>query len=239
VSTRRTARGRRRATYDSEQTAGARQPRIDPFGLPLQDPALARLILICGHSGAGKTTFSKALVARLNELTRESFFLLDKDTAYSSYSARVMGLLTGDPDDRDSEVFLRELREPEYAGILGIARENLDIGVNVVLCAPFSREVKARTVFDAGAMGVADGTRISVIWVTVPESVARERIEQRGERRDRYKLAHWDEYRARRFEPVAADYPELLMFDNTAYAESRVLDIVKAIVFPAAAPGPR
>lgn len=57
---------------------------------------MARLIFICGHSGAGKTTLSKALVRRLNELTRESFFLLDKDTAYSKYSARVMGLLTGD-----------------------------------------------------------------------------------------------------------------------------------------------
>lgn len=200
---------------------------------------LARLILICGHSGAGKTTLSKALVGRLNELTRESFFLLDKDTAYSSYSARVMGLLTGDPDDRDSEVFLRELREPEYTGILDIARENLDIGVNVVLCAPFSREVKSRTVFDAGALGVAAGTRISVIWVTVPENIARERIVERGERRDRYKLEHWDEYRARRFEPSAGEYPELLILDNTLHSDSRTLEIVKAIVFPGPATGPR
>ena len=137
-------------------------------------------------------------------------------------------MLTGDPDDRDSEVFLRE---PEYDGLLGIAHENLEIGVNVVLCAPFSREVKSRRVFDAAALGMPAGTRISVIWVTVPEGTARERIEKRGERRDRYKLEHWDEYRARRFEPAAADYPELLVFDNTVYRESRALDIVKAIVF--------
>jgi len=145
-----------------------------------------------------------------------------------------MGLLTGDPDDRDSEVFLRELREPEYTGMLDIARENLDIGVNVVLCAPFSREVKARTVFDAGALGVAAGTRVSVVWVTVAESVARERIARRGERRDRYKLTHWDEYRARRFEPAAGEYPGLLIFDNTDWSASRAARIADAIVHPEA-----
>lgn len=200
---------------------------------------MARLIFICGHSGAGKTTISKALVTRLNEFTRESFFLLDKDTAYSKYSARVMGLLTGDPDDRDSEVFLRELREPEYTGMLDITRENLEIGVNVVLCAPFSREVRSRRVFDAAALGMAAGTRISVIWVSVPEEIARARIAKRAERRDRYKLAHWDEYRARRFEPAAADYPGLLILDNSTYSESRTLDIVKAIVFPEPAVAPQ
>lgn len=193
---------------------------------------MARLIFICGHSGAGKTTISRTLVRRLNELTRESYFLLDKDTAYSKYSSRVMGLLTGDPDDRDSEVFLRELREPEYNGMLDITRENLDIGVNVVVCAPFSVEVKSRRIFDAASLGVPADTAISAIWVTVPEQVARERIEKRGERRDRYKLEHWDEYRRRRFEPVAADYPGLLIYDNSIYSESRTLEIVKAIVFP-------
>jgi predicted kinase len=197
---------------------------------------LARLIFICGHSGAGKTTISRSLVRRLNELTRENYFLLDKDTAYSKYSSKVMGLLTGDPDDRDSEVFLRELREPEYNGMLDITRENLDIGVNVVVCAPFSVEVKSRRIFDARALGVAADTAISVIWVTVPEQVARERIERRGERRDRYKLEHWDEYRRRRFEPAAGDYPGLLFYDNTIYSESRTLEIVKAIVFPEPAP---
>lgn len=200
---------------------------------------MARLILICGHAGAGKTTLSRDLVRRLNEMTRESYFLLDKDTVYSSYSARVMGLLTGDPDDRDSEVFLRELREPEYSGLLDIARENLDIGVNVVICAPFSREVKSRRVFDAAALGVAAGTRISVIWVSVAEDLARARIRKRGERRDRYKLDHWDEYRARRFEPAAGEYPELLIYDNTEASESRTLEIVKAIVFSATGPAPR
>lgn len=194
---------------------------------------MARLIFICGHAGAGKTTLSRALVRRLNAMSRESFFLLDKDTAYSNYSARVMGLLTGDPDDRDSEVFLRELRAPEYDGMLDIARENLDIGVNVVLCAPFSREVKSRSVFSAQGLGVAAGTRIDVIWVTVPEAVARARIEARGERRDRYKLAHWDAYRARRFEPAAADYPGLLVFDNAEFSEARTQEIADALLHPA------
>ena len=101
-----------------------------------------------------------------------------------------------------------------------------------------TREVKSRKVFDAAAMGLDAGTRISVVWVTVAETVARQRIEQRGERRDRYKLTHWDEYRARRFEPVPGEYPGMLLFDNTLYSEVRTLEIARAILSPGPAAVP-
>ena len=182
---------------------------------------MPRLIFFTGHSGTGKTTLSKRAVPRLHALTLENFAFLDKDTVYGGYSARVMRLLTGDPDDRDSPTFLQNLREPEYDGLLAVTRENLEIGVNVVVCAPFSREVKSGRLFDPDALGMPAGTRIAVVWLTLDEHEARRRIEARGHRRDRYKLAHWDEYRVRRFEPTAAEYPQMLIHDNTHADEAR------------------
>lgn len=178
---------------------------------------MARLILFTGHAGTGKTTLSKLAVPMLHRQTGQSFFLLDKDTVFGAYSANVMRLLTGDGDDRDSQTFLDNLREPEYNGLLDIARENLELGVNVVVCAPFSREVKSRRLFDLSALNMPAQTSLSVVWVTIDEEVARQRIIMRGHRRDAYKLAHWDMYRKRRFEPQPGEYPQLLIHDNTTH----------------------
>ncbi len=174
-----------------------------------------RLIVFAGHAGTGKTTLARIAVPRLHELTGESFCVLDKDTVYGAFSSKVMGLLTGDADDRDSPTYLDNLRDEEYSGLLDIARENLALGVNVVLVGPFSREVRSRRMFDAGALGMPVGTPIRVVWVWLDEATARERIVARGDHRDRYKLHHWDEYRKRRFDPDPAQFPELIRYDNS------------------------
>lgn len=190
---------------------------------------MARLVFIAGHAGTGKTTLARRAVPLLHARTGESFCVLDKDTVYGAYSAKVMGLLTGDPDDRDSPTYLEHLRDQEYAGLLEIAAENLALGVNVVLVGPFSREVKSKRVFDPAALGAPPGTRISVVWVALDEATARARIVARGDARDRYKLAHWNDYRKRRFDPDPAEFPALLRFDNAAFDEAAFERLVAAI----------
>ncbi len=190
---------------------------------------MSRLIFFTGHAGVGKTTLSKMAVQQLHVLTGESFFLLDKDTVYSAYSAKVMGLITGDPHDRDSPTFLQNLRQPEYDGLLDIARDNLAIGVNVVICAPFSQEVKSRKLFDVQALGMPANTRIHVAWITIDEELAKLRIISRGDMRDKYKLAHWDEYRTRRFEPKEGEYPKMSIFNNTQFDADKFAELVKKL----------
>ncbi|MGD9943024.1 MAG: AAA family ATPase [Burkholderiaceae bacterium] len=192
---------------------------------------MARLIFFAGHAGTGKTTLAKRAVPLLHAQTGQSFCLLDKDTVYGTYSAKVMGLLTGDPNDRDSPTYLENLRDPEYAGLLDIARENLALGVNVVLVGPFSREVKSRLLFDPPRLAMPEGTTVSVVWVLLDEATAKARIIARGNERDQYKLAHWDEYRVRRFDPDPTEFPELLRFDNTVFdaqAFERLIDALAA-----------
>jgi hypothetical protein len=156
------------------------------------------------------------LIGRLMKATGSPFCLLDKDTLYGGYSAAAMGMLTGDPNDRDSPLFLEHLREPEYRGLIDTARDNLELGVSALVVGPLSREVRERRLFDRAWLGVGDDVSVRVAWVHVSEETAQQRIVARANPNDAYKLAHWDEYRQRRFVPAGDMCNDLLMFDNTA-----------------------
>jgi predicted kinase len=174
------------------------------------------LVFFCGHAGTGKTTLAKRLIAPLMRAAGTGFCLLDKDTLYGGYGAAAMGMLTGDPNDRDSPLFLQHLRDPEYRGLIDTARDNLALGIGALVVAPLSREVRERRLFDRAWLGVSDDVEIRVVWVHTEEETARQRILKRNHPSDAYKLAHWDEYRQRRFVPEGAALEGLLMFDTTA-----------------------
>ncbi|WP_114810919.1 AAA family ATPase [Paraburkholderia kururiensis] len=181
---------------------------------------MARLIFICGHAGTGKSTLAKRLIAPLMRATGEAFCLLDKDTLYGRYSAAAIGALTGDPNDRDSPLYLQHLRDPEYLGLIDTARENLELGISVIVIGPLSREVRDRRLFDRAWLGVGADVAIRIVWVYASEETAHRRIVARGNPNDAYKLAHWDEYRQRRFVPSGAACEGLLMFDSTAPSDA-------------------
>jgi predicted kinase len=126
-----------------------------------------------------------------------------------------MGALTGDPNDRDSPLYLQHLREPEYQGLLDTARENLELGVSVIVVGPLSREVRERKLFDRHWLGVGSDVKLRIVWVYTSEETAHARIIARHNPNDAYKLAHWDEYRQRRFAPSGKAREGLNMFDNT------------------------
>lgn len=177
---------------------------------------MTHLVFFCGHAGTGKTTVAKRLIGPLMRATGEAFCLLDKDTLYGRYSAAAIGALTGDPNDRDSPLYLQHLRDAEYQGLLDTARENLELGISAVVVGPLSREVRDRRLFDRQWLGVAADVVIRIVWVYTSEDTAHRRIVARHNPNDAYKLAHWDEYRQRRFVPSGAARKGLLMFDNTA-----------------------
>jgi predicted kinase len=177
---------------------------------------VTHLVFFCGHAGTGKTTLAKKLLVPLMQASTTPCCLLDKDTLYGGYSAAAMAMLTGDPNDRDSPLFLQHLRDPEYRGLIDTARDNLQLGVSAVVVAPLSREIRERRLFDREWLGIDDNVKLRVVWVHTAEQVARQRITQRADPNDAYKLAHWDEYRQRRFEPSGEMCDDLLMFDNTA-----------------------
>ncbi|GLU34570.1 ATP-binding protein [Trinickia caryophylli] len=191
---------------------------------------MTHLVFFCGHAGTGKTTLAKRLIGPLMRATNEAFCLLDKDTLYGRYSAAAMHALTGDANDRDSPLYLQHLREPEYQGLLDTARENLELGISAVVVGPLSREIRDRRLFDRAWLGIGENIDIRIVWVYTSEETAHARIVARRNPNDAYKLAHWDEYRQRRFHPAEAAREGLLMFDNTAPTQADYDGLLDALV---------
>jgi predicted kinase len=191
---------------------------------------MTHLIFFCGHAGTGKTTLAKRLFPQLARASAEPFCLLDKDTLYGAYSAAAMNALTGDPDDRDSPLFLQHFRDPEYRALIDTARENLELGVSVVVVAPLTREVREGRLFDRAWLRIGEDVTVRVVWVHVTEALARERIIARGDPNDAYKLAHWDEYRQRRFVPEGPTSRALLRFDNSAPSDDADGELLKQLL---------
>jgi predicted kinase len=191
-------------------------------------PSAPRLILFAGHAGSGKTTLAKKALPLIVEKTGENFFFLDKDTVYGAYSAHVMELTTKNPNDRDSLFYLQNLRNWEYAGLIAITKENLQLGVNVILVGPFSSEIQSGRMFKPQELGVPSVSSIRIAWIDLEESEAKSRMEQRADPRDEYKLQHWDEYTKRRVEPP--EHAAIQRFDNLHFSEIQFEKLIDHLI---------
>jgi predicted kinase len=197
---------------------------------------MTHLIFFCGHAGTGKTTLAKRLIGPLIRATGEAFCLLDKDVLYGPVGTAAMKALTGEPNDRDSPLFLQHFRDPEYRGLIDTARDNLELGVNVIAVAPLSREVRDRQLFDPAWLRIGADIAIRVVWIEASDDTVRSRIAARGHPADAWKLAHWDEYRTRRFVPTGDVCRGLLRVDTTSLVE-RDFDALVAKLLAADAGG--
>lgn len=177
-----------------------------------------RLILFSGHAGTGKSTLAKRALPKIIERTGEDFFFLDKDTAYGAFSAQMMKLTTGNPNDRDSPFYLDNIRDFEYSGLIDIVRENLELNVNVILVGPFSREIHSGKMFDPKQLNIPLNTHIQIAWIHLADDTAKERMIKRADPRDDWKLEHWNEYLKRRTPPPT--HPSIHHFDNTTFDEN-------------------
>ncbi len=191
-------------------------------------PTAPRLILFAGHAGTGKTTLAKKALPLIIEKTGEDFFFLDKDTVYGAYSSHVMGLTTNNPNDRDSPFYLENLRDWEYAGLIAIAKENLQLGVNIILVGPFSKEIQSGRMFNPEALGVPSTSSIKIAWIDLDENEARHRMEKRADPRDEWKLQNWDQYTRRRVDPP--EHIAIQRFDNLHFDEAKFENLIDHLI---------
>ena len=96
-----------------------------------------------------------------------------------------------DPNDRDSKYFKRTFREPIYATLFDIARENLTIQ-DVVVVGPFTREL--RDPDRPSKLSRLPGGAVEVHYVFCPAETRRRRLAKRGKPRDQAKLRDWEQY---------------------------------------------
>ena len=191
-------------------------------------PLSPRLILFAGHAGTGKSTLAKKALPLIVEKTGEDFFFLDKDTVYGAFSAHVMELTTNNPNDRDSPFYLDHLRDWEYRGLIDIARENLLLGVNVILVGPFSKEIQSGRMMNPEALGIPPQTSISIAWIDLDAQEAKLRMKKRGDPRDQWKLMHWDQYATRRINPP--EHQRIKRFNNKDFDEAQFLRLISDLL---------
>lgn len=149
-----------------------------------------RVFIVIGPAGSGKTT-----IAQQTAEQQEAVYL-DKDRVSGRFVEFALTAAGHDPTDRESNDYYRDNLLPlEYATLMDVAGINLRLGRSVVLDAPFGAYFKESNYLTRMAEHFEwPPSEIVVIRVRVPQEVLRARLTRRGLERDRWKLAHWDEY---------------------------------------------
>lgn len=149
------------------------------------------LVIVGGYAGSGKTEFAKTL-ARMYPAA-----LLDKDTVSRHLVEKINFQLSGDPHDRESDLYLSDVRPLEYQCLLDTAIENLANGTNVIATAPWIREIaSAKWRRETERLLAYLDHDLHICWVHSDAPTMKLRIAQRNAQRDRWKMHHWQQYEA-------------------------------------------
>lgn len=150
-------------------------------------------LFILGHAGTGKS-FLTSNFLKQQRIKHCFWCVLDKDVVAENWSGPLLHAFGQDPNDRDSPFFKEHVRDLQYQSTLRIAKDQLEIGLNVILPGPWNRELASAALFSTQELGFPAITHLRHIWLELPESVRQQRIIERGDQRDQWKLDHWDAY---------------------------------------------
>lgn len=177
---------------------------------------MKRLILVSSPPACGKTYISMKLAENLKHVV-----YLDKDTLITM--SKVIYKVAGEPYDRSSEFFKKNIRDVEYDCVLELAFEALKYDDIVLINAPFTKEIRnSEWINNLRKKLVQMNTKLTIIWVQTDVEVCHRRMILRNSDRDTWKLENWDEYikTVDYSIPKALDDPDvvddLLIFENSS-----------------------
>ncbi len=149
-----------------------------------------RLIIVTSPPACGKTRLSKKLATAI-----EHIVYLDKDTLIPL--SKQIFAVAGQPYNRSSDFFEKEIRDYEYDVILDLAFEALKYENYVMVNAPFTREIRDNDYLEKLRDRLSElGAKLTVVWIVTDPEVCHQRMIDRNSDRDTWKLEHWDEYMA-------------------------------------------
>lgn len=153
------------------------------------DPRRPHTFLIGGYAGSGKSELSRVL----SRLTGSA--IIDKDTTTRAVVERLLEVLGSPAHDRESQTYLEQVRPHEYEALLATIHENADVGVGLVVTAPFIREFQdAAWIERVNTRLSAAGVGLTLVWVRCDASTMHTYLKRRGAARDTGKLANWNNY---------------------------------------------
>jgi predicted kinase len=156
--------------------------------MPSETVALPAVV-ITGWPATGKSTVGRELARRLGGA------LVDQDTATAPLVA-VVADLVGVHDLTDHRL-AGLTRQARYETVTALAEENLEVGVPVVLVAPFTeerRDLNAWTTLEA-RLRAAGGSPL-LVWLRLDPATVVDRLRDRGAARDTAKATDLAEFTA-------------------------------------------
>lgn len=190
-------------------------------------------LFILGHAGTGKSWLTHRFVARQHD-RGHSWCVLDKDVVSEVWTGPLLAAHGQDPNDRDSPFFKDVARDLGYQSTLRVGRDQIEHGTSVVFPGPWSRELASAALFNAEALGLPAETRLRHVWLDLPLEVRKQRIIDRGDPRDKWKLEHWEEYTAALKRPQAVIDGRVPTLDASLSAEQQ-LDGLEQLLKPVTA----
>ena len=150
-----------------------------------------RMIFVTSPPACGKTKLSKRLATEIKHIV-----YLDKDTLIPL--SKQIFAVAGEPYNRSSEFFQKQVRDYEYDVIMDLAFEALKYENLVMVNAPFTQEIRDDEYIAKLREKLKDyGAKLTVIWIVTDPEVCHQRMIKRNSDRDVWKLEHWDEYIAK------------------------------------------
>lgn len=147
--------------------------------------------VVAGAPGSGKTTVARALARLLDPPGA----LLDKDTMYGEFVAATLKASGRPFGEREGAWYDENVKVHEYRGMVQTAREIRFSGCPVVLCAPFTSQIRDGQLWHEFAQDLG-GEQVRLLWVRNDPRTLKERLLTRGSPRDGQKLDRFEEFTA-------------------------------------------
>ena len=154
----------------------------------MSENRVPQAIFVCGVPASGKTSFARALARRLG------WTLLDLDTVTNPLFEYIGGEFLVDVPTADVPV-RATVNDVRYKCLFDTAADNLAVGVNVVVVAPFTSERTYASVWVTvpPRLGVPI-EQVHLAWVDTPVDDVVKRMIKRGADRDLDKIANPEAY---------------------------------------------
>lgn len=190
-------------------------------------------LFILGHAGTGKSWLTHRFVSRQHE-QGHSWCVLDKDVVSEVWTGPLLEAHGQDPNDRDSPFFKEVARDLGYQSTLRVGRDQIEHSTSVVFPGPWSRELANGALFSAEALGLPPETRLRHVWLDLSLEIRKQRIIDRGDPRDKWKLEHWDEYTSALKRPQAVIDGRVPILDASLPAEDQLARLEQLLVLETA-----